>query len=202
MCQWKKELRRKVLEEREGLGPEERGRKSAAVCRRLMDLLERKGIFREQGSLFTFMPFGHEVDILPVVQRCWEEGCTVVVPKTLPATKALELYAIRGMDELAPGLWGIPEPVEGTALADPALLQIALVPGVAFDRNGGRVGYGGGYYDRLLARLRDNGVRLFTIAPAFEFQLRGGLALEAHDVRVDAVATESAWYETEGGGTP
>lgn len=202
MSQWKKELRRTVLERRGELSPDERRAKSAAICSRIMDVLERKGALCGQGQLLTFMPFGHEVDVLPVARHCWAAGGSVAVPKTLSAAKRLELYTIRGMDELSPGLWEIPEPdaEKGAVPADPAQLLAVLVPGVAFDRKGGRLGYGGGYYDRLLADFEEQGIRPLTIAPAFELQLCDELALEAHDIKVDAVVTESGWYVTEGGG--
>ncbi|RAU93190.1 5-formyltetrahydrofolate cyclo-ligase [Paenibacillus sp. YN15] len=202
MSQWKKELRRTMLEQRERLGAEERRVKSASLCSRIVDMLEGQGILRGQGQLLTFMPFGHEADIHPVAERCWAAGGSVAVPKTVPAQKKLELFTVRSLEELTPGLWGILEPdaEKGAVPADPAQLLAVLVPGVAFDRSGGRVGYGGGYYDRLLAGLEEQGIRPLRIAPAFEMQICEELALEAHDIRVDAVVTESGWYVTEGGG--
>ncbi|MDF2935248.1 MAG: 5-formyltetrahydrofolate cyclo-ligase [Paenibacillaceae bacterium] len=202
MSQWKKELRRTVLEERERLGAEERSVKSASLCSRIVDMLDELGALRGHGRLLTFMPFGHEVDIHPVAERCWAAGGSVVVPKTVPAEKRLELFTVGGLEELTPGLWGILEPdaVKGAVPADPAQLLAVLVPGVAFDRSGGRLGYGGGYYDRLLAGLEEQGIRPLRIAPAFEIQLRDELPLEKHDVKVDAVVTESGWYIRERGG--
>lgn len=202
MSQWKKELRRTVLEKRERLGAEERRQKSAAICGRIVDMLEREGILRGQGRLLTFMPFGHEADIHPVAERCWREGGSVAVPKTVPKEKRLELFNVRSLEELTPGLWGILEPdaAKGAVPADPAQLAVVLVPGVAFDQSGGRVGYGGGYYDRLLAGLHGQGIRPVTIAPAFELQLCEGLELEAHDIKVDAVVTEAGWYVRRGDG--
>ncbi|MNC28807.1 5-formyltetrahydrofolate cyclo-ligase family protein [compost metagenome] len=201
MSQWKKELRRTMLEERERLGAEARKVKSAAICSRIADMLEQHGILRGQGRLLTFMPFGHEADIHPLAEQIWAAGGTVVVPKTVPAEKKLELFAVQSQDELTPGLWDIREPdaAKGAVPADPAQLLAVLVPGVAFDRNGGRLGYGGGYYDRLLAGFEEQGIRPLTIAPAFEMQLCQELAIEAHDIRVDAVVTESGWYVAEGG---
>lgn len=202
MSQWKKELRRTVLDKREKLGAEERRLKSAAICSRIVDMLEHEGILRGQGRLLTFMPFGHEVDIHPVAEHCWGAGGSVTVPKTVPAEKRLELFTVHSLDELTPGLWGILEPdaAKGAVPADPAQLAAVLVPGVAFDRSGGRLGYGGGYYDRLLAGLHGQGFRPITIAPAFEMQMCEGLELEAHDIKVDAVVTEAGWYVRRGDG--
>lgn len=202
MSHWKKELRRTVLDQREKMEADERKLKSAAICKRIVDMLERQGILPGKAGLLTFMPFGHEVDIHPVAERFWKAGGSVVVPKTVPAEKKLELFNVHSLEELTPGLWGILEPdaAKGAVPADPVQLRAVLVPGVAFDRSGGRLGYGGGYYDRLLARLAGQGIRPLKIAPAFEMQLCEGLDLEDHDIRVDAVVTEAGWYVREGDG--
>lgn len=194
MNQHKKELRQTVLSDREALSAEARKSKSEAICSGIVALLEGHHGLLSGGSLMTFMPFGHEADIRSVAEWCWKMGYPVIVPKTVREPRMLRLHRISGMDELAPGLWGIPEPVDEAPLADPAGIAVILVPGVAFDRQGGRVGYGGGYYDRLLEDLHGRGIRPSLIAPAFDLQIRKELPLEPHDVRMDMILTESARY--------
>ena len=108
----------------------------------------------------------------------------------------MRLFRLESFTELVPGAYGILEPsVELRELAEkqvsPAAIDMAIVPGVAFDRSGTRLGHGAGYYDKLLAQLRADSPR---IALAFECQLFDELPRDAHDVPMNAVVTESALY--------
>jgi 5-formyltetrahydrofolate cyclo-ligase len=195
----KKELRDRALEERKRLHEDERRAKSQSVSERTISFIESRGLLMDGGSLFAFLPFGHEVDIVPVIEWCWGKGYPVAAPKTIREPRMLRLHQIEGMEHLQPGVWGIREPLPGTPLADPAAIAVVLVPGVLFDRNGGRIGYGGGYYDRLLSELHGKGIHPLRIAPAFDIQLRNELPLEPHDERMDIILTESQLIEGDGG---
>ena len=95
--------------------------------------------------------------------------------------------------DLVPGRYDIPEPREGLAPVDPAVIDVVIVPGSAFDRAGGRIGYGGGFYDGFLRRLRPAAPR---IGIGFEAQLVERVPREAHDLCVDLVVTEARTIET------
>lgn len=201
MSEPKNELRRKMLEQRGRLGEQARREKSKAICRSIVAELERMPALLSGGkSLFTFMPFGHETDILPVAEWCWSRGIPVVAPRTVKEPRMLQLRRIAGTHELVSGVWGIPEPSPAAIPAVPEELGAVLVPGVAFDRSGGRLGYGGGYYDRFFASLREAGSGMappLKLAPAFEIQLAGRIPMEPHDERVDLIVTETARYECD-----
>ncbi|MGZ8182515.1 MAG: 5-formyltetrahydrofolate cyclo-ligase [Methylobacter sp.] len=112
----------------------------------------------------------------------------------------LGLWWLEDFAELVPGMWGILEPPmqrwgEAGKEIDPEHIDCILVPGVAFDRNGGRLGNGAGYYDRLLKSVRTDAV---LIGVCFESQLVEQVVMDAHDVAMDAVITEKALYAGKG----
>ena len=122
-------------------------------------------------------------------------GKTVAVPWC--DGPELRLFALGSVEELAEGAYGIPEPspeLRGRAgrSVRPESLDLIVVPGVAFDRRGGRVGHGRGYYDRLLADVRPDAVR---VGLCFECQLFDSVPAEPHDLPMDLVITESAVYD-------
>lgn len=191
---WKKQLRTDILARRSQMGEEERRSKSEAICSRIIGILQKRGLPSNDCSLFSFVPFGHEADIGPVIDWGLEQGYSIVVPKTVRTPRMLRLHQIAGRDELVPGVWGILEPPEHALLADHERISVVLVPGVAFDRNGGRLGYGGGYYDRLLAEWAGKGWKPLLIAAAFGQQMVAEVPLEEHDMRMDLIVTEDDCY--------
>ena len=95
--------------------------------------------------------------------------------------------------DLIAGRWDIPEPRPGLPLVDPATIDVVIVPGSAFDRAGGRMGYGGGFYDTFLTRLRPDARR---IGIGFDLQVVERVPREAHDLCVDLIVTETRAIET------
>jgi 5,10-methenyltetrahydrofolate synthetase len=120
-------------------------------------------------------------------------GQALILPRVDRVRRALALYRVRDLDrDLVPGVFGIREPVPSAC--EPAALgtvDFVLVPGVAFDARGGRIGHGAGYYDRLLAGAGP-GARL--VAAAFEVQIVDAVPMEPHDRRLDLVVTERHAY--------
>lgn len=121
------------------------------------------------------------------------DGSVVAFPR-VTGPGVMELVAARSWAELEPGTFGIAEPT-GEEIVDAADLDVILLPGVAFDRRGGRLGFGGGYYDRALERVRAADARgkkiPFLVGVGYHWQLLDEhLPVEDHDVRVDAVVTD------------
>jgi 5-formyltetrahydrofolate cyclo-ligase len=128
------------------------------------------------------------------VAEALAEGKTVVVPYMDSAR--IHLFRLESLDELAPGQFGILEPRRELRNApgksvDPARIELVVVPGVGFDRQGGRVGHGRGYYDELLKRIRPEVPR---IGLAYECQLFDAVPMLPHDVPMNRVITEQAVY--------
>lgn len=143
----KEALRSTFRVRRSALSKEERARADLRIASRLLELPE---VVRAD-CVFTYLSFGSEVDTRFVITRCWEMGKRVCLPRCA-AGYTLTWHAVEDLDHLVRSLFGMEEPAAGAPQAQPAgsVYSVALVPGLAFDRRGFRLGYGGGYYDRFL----------------------------------------------------
>ena len=204
----KEEMRRLVLGRRNALPAEEHAARSRIVCGRILSFLETRfgrpehpaggpaGAGRSAPALAAFMPGGSEIDIRPVIEWAWGQGVAVLLPKTGPRD-SLTLHRVTGYAQLEPGRFGLWEPKADIPAWPPGgRIDVMLVPGIAFDRSGGRIGYGRGYYDRLLGELARQGPLPPLIAPAFSLQLVERVPAEEHDAAVDFIACEDGWIAT------
>lgn len=171
---------------REGLIPGERCAIDEAIARNVEALPE----FAAADGVFTYLSFGAEVDTRELIQRAWEAGKTVCLPRVVPGTREMRWYTVQSLDGLVRGSFGVEEPPHDPSReADPADFAhpVTLVPGLAFDRAGFRLGYGGGFYDTFLPGFPGASIGLVRAC-----QLVEALPVrDAHDVPVDAVVTES-----------
>ncbi|HOQ07146.1 MAG TPA: 5-formyltetrahydrofolate cyclo-ligase [Clostridiales bacterium] len=184
----KKEIRKYYIERRNRLSEEEVREKSALLSDRICSLEQ----YKKASVILAYMSFGNEVSTGTFITRCIKDGKTVALPKVEKAEGKgcrLSLYAIKDpVEDVVTGFKGIREPDPSrTKLMDPREIDLAVIPGVAFDAAGIRLGYGAGCYDRLLPMLRQDCVK---IGAAFEIQLADVLPAEKHDFRLDAVVTE------------
>ena len=178
-------LRRQVLGRRDALPPDARAAAAAAIAARIAALLS----FRTARTVLLTLAFRSEWDTTPLVLAGLAAGATVAVPRVDTMARMLALHAISDLQrDTVPGHQGIPEPRPDCPGIAPAMIDWVLVPGVAFDAAGRRLGYGGGYYDRLLPLLPPRAAR---VAGAFELQIVDAVPAAAYDLRVDTVATES-----------
>jgi 5-formyltetrahydrofolate cyclo-ligase len=177
----KRALRRRVLERRDAMTDRDRARAGEEVVERFLALPE----LDSARTVMAFWSFGSEVDTRPLLERLAASGRTVVLPTI--RDRALEPRTWKPGEELEETWFGASEPVGGRSV-DPAAIDVVAVPGVAFDRAGGRVGYGGGFYDRFLGRLRADALR---VGIAFSCQLVDEpVPAASFDVPIDAVVTE------------
>jgi 5-formyltetrahydrofolate cyclo-ligase len=183
-------LRREILARRDALDPPTRARLSEAALERVQTL----GAFRRASVVFGYASFGSELETRPLLKQVLASGRTLVLPRVDREARRLALHEVRDLDaELRPGTWGIPEPVPARCrLAAPEGIDFVLVPGLVFDTNGGRIGYGAGYYDRLLGSWPDVAPPL--VAAAFDLQVVPAVPVLPTDRRVDFVVTESKAY--------
>jgi len=180
----KKALRRRVISLRDALDTETISRRSAAARQSLFGT----DAYQNAHTVHLFVPFGTEVDTRPILEDLWTRDVRAVLPRVAP-DRQLDHLAVTGWEELEPGAYSIPEPVAHCPAVDPALVDLILVPGVAFDRQGGRLGYGGGYYDRFLETCPAPRVAL-----AFDLQMVDEVVREDHDLLVDEIITEVTRY--------
>jgi 5-formyltetrahydrofolate cyclo-ligase len=175
----KRRIRREVLRERDAAPTTVRQESGERVAERFLALPE----VQRATTIMLFWSFGSEVPTRPLIDRLHERGVAVA----LPTVEGAELVPVRYVpgDPTTLTSFGVEEPVGGVRL-DPSAIEVVGVPGVAFDRRGRRIGYGGGYYDRFL-----RGLRAFTVGLAFELQVRDeDLPGGSFDLRVDAIVTE------------
>jgi len=181
----KRALRVRVLSARDRMPAAARLENSRAIATALM----ARADFQAAPTLLLTLPFGSEWDVAPIFGIALGLNKVVVLPRVNLATRTLELCAVTDIArDVAPGYRGIREPLPHCKRVDPAAIDWVLVPGVAFDRNGKRLGYGGGFYDRLLPLLPRAALR---VAGAFELQIVDDIPHAAHDLVVDAIVTEA-----------
>jgi 5-formyltetrahydrofolate cyclo-ligase len=182
----RQELRRRILAARDILPPAERLRRSSLVSEHLWQMPE----FTRASLLFIYVDFRSEVATMPLIRRCLAAGRKVAVPLTRPGEQRLEAYRLTDPDHhLRPGYCSILEPdPRHLEQIDPEEITAVILPGSVFDRQGGRLGYGGGYYDRFLAATAPAALRFGL---AFELQVVEQVPLQPHDQRLDFLVTEN-----------
>ncbi len=180
----KRALRERLVAQRDALGVEVRAAASQAIA---MHIASLAGYDNARVVLLT-LPFRSEWDALLLARHALAAGKTVVAPRVDPSARMLRLFRILDLDrDIEPGYRGIPEP-RATCDAVPLhAIDWILTPGVGFDASGRRLGYGGGYYDRLLPLLPGTAPR---VAGAFEIQVVERVPAAPHDIGVDCVVTE------------
>lgn len=171
---------------------------SRLICRKLLDLPE----YAAAGTVLYYVDVRSEVRTRHSLPDALGHGKKIVVPYCVEGE--LELFHLESMDELAVGMYRILEPKAElrevpAKKVDVRDVDLLLIPGVAFDRHGARMGHGFGYYDKLLWKARPEAP---LIALAFECQLFEAIPTEAHDIFMDRVITERAIYQGKGRGQP
>ncbi len=165
--------------------------------------IQRQPEYQHATTVLWYLHCRSEVQTQTLVQQALTTDKRVVIPYCTVDTqqqKCLGLWWLQDWTELVPGTWGILEPprerwTEASRQIQPSELEVLIVPGVAFDQQGGRLGNGAGYYDRLLAQVTPEAALLGV---CFASQLLPSIAMQAHDVHMDKVITETAVYSGQG----
>lgn len=154
-----------------------------------MDITKRVAslpAFRRAERILAYADYNHEVITKYLIEEAWKNGKEVAVPKVVG--QDMVFYRLTGFDQLAPGYYGIPEPLEGDIVQWEQALMI--MPGVAFDRSNHRVGYGGGFYDRFLEKHPS----IERVAVAFDFQILDEVPTEPTDICPQIIVTEKETF--------
>jgi 5-formyltetrahydrofolate cyclo-ligase len=175
-------LRSSLRADLSALSPEACLESSRQLCEHLKALPELRAA--SSVALYSAMP--QEASLEPLYPWLRAGNRRLYLPRILPEF-GLEFCLWRAEDVLKPHIYGMLEPAAGSEVATPASLDVILVPGLGFDRQGGRMGHGAGYYDRVLPRFR---ARTRFIAVGFACQVRSEIPLQPWDVRMDKLVTE------------
>lgn len=185
----KKALRARVLAARDALTAQARRNLSSAIQERLVSM----SAYASAGTVAAYCSFGSELETARFIQDILRSTKILLLPRIERSLRALVFHVVDDPEtQLIPGPWGIREPDPARCpVGDLKLVDFMLVPGVAFTSAGARLGYGGGYYDRVLAQLPEHTAR---IAAAFSLQMVDVLPSGPMDQKVSGVLTESGGY--------
>ncbi|MDE6026411.1 MAG: 5-formyltetrahydrofolate cyclo-ligase [Lachnospiraceae bacterium] len=172
----KKEIRKRMLQIRNGLEEAYIKQASHEICTRL----KACPLFEDAKSICLYMPVNNEVDVTELFDDLTMEGKKIYLPKVKDGN--MEFYLFTGTDHLTKGAYNIPEPDSSICLT-PEENTLVVMPGVAFSRDGYRLGYGGGYYDRYLSKYP----QCKTVAVCYKEQIVDKLVTEEHDVKPDFI---------------
>lgn len=186
----KNKIRKKIFQKRQEISEEE------------VKLLSRKVFFnvkkylldieKDTMDLFAYFSCNHEVDTREFLCERFSERKQAALPRVGSDGYSMDFYYIHSLADIEEGYKGIFEPKKSCVKTDNEKNRIILVPGVGFDRQGNRVGYGKGFYDRYLEKYKFQK----TIGIAFEFQMFDSIEYTENDIRLDVVITEAKIYET------
>ena len=151
-----------------------------SASRRLGELFAACEQYRQAKTIYGYLPYNQEVRTVPMLERALADGKQVAVPKVYG--DRMKFIYMTDLTRVEKGYANIPEPIDNEPVAeDPTAL--VLMPGLAFDAEGHRIGYGGGFYDKFLAEEPNHP----TVALCYEFQMLPQLPCESHDIPVDLV---------------
>jgi 5-formyltetrahydrofolate cyclo-ligase len=186
-------LRAEARRRLRGLSADERERAEAEIDWRIWTVPEVSGA----ATVLLFADLPEEVTTDRIAADALSREVTLIYPRTLPGSRLMTLHRVRALDELRTGQYGIREPdAERCPPVPLASVDAALVPGLAWDRRGGRLGRGAGYYDRLFAHPAWRGFRCGIF---FSFQEMETIPMDPWDVPLQAVATEREVWRLDGG---
>ena len=172
----KKELRRAIRERKRAMTEEEIVSRSA----KLGALFTQSDAYKNAKTIYGYLPYNQEVRTVPMLEQALKDGKRVAVPKVYG--DEMKFLYLDDLTKVSKGYAGIPEPIADGPVADDTT-ALVLMPGLAFDPQGHRIGYGGGFYDKFLAAEPNHP----TLALCYEFQMLPALDTEEHDIPVDTV---------------
>ncbi|OEF96968.1 5-formyltetrahydrofolate cyclo-ligase [Desulfuribacillus alkaliarsenatis] len=186
----KRNLRNEMLLKRKKIKKDLREKKSQQIFKNLVNLDEVNAAKR----IMVYVDFQEEVQTRQFIEYLWSKNIDVVIPVCKPKNRQLNPSLLYSFDELEPGTFGVLEPKkEAIRYVDLDTIDIIIVPGLAFDRHGGRIGYGAGYYDRFFERTPNAQV----IGIAYDEQLVMKIPMEDHDKRIPLIITDKEFIQAK-----
>lgn len=177
------ELRKKMIELRENLDSRSFEDYNRSILKKIIECDE----FKKAHNIFIFVSFNKEVDTHAIIKKSIDLGKKVSVPKVISKDLGMKALCIEGINELKSSKYGILEPeYEEDKIMSEESIDLVILPGLAFDSSGGRIGYGAGYYDRFLRKLNPNCKK---VGICFDFQMVAKVPMDKNDEYIDFVIT-------------
>lgn len=188
-------IRKQILSVRNKLPEDEVQKLSNSIFNNLI-----KNEFLDNAShIMVYLDFKHEVKTDAIINYCLSQDKKIYIPICIPETHEISISRITSLQELEAGHFDIREPkLQHIRLSDAGLIDLVLVPGIAFDNRGNRTGFGAGYYDRFMSRLKPGAVKA---ALAYSFQLVERVPSDIYDIPVDYIVTEKGTINCKHDGT-
>ncbi len=180
----KKQMREVILAVRDAMPPVVRRAASLAINEKICEL----SAYRHARTVLAYIGFGSEIETQALIERIIADGKIAVLPRVDRATQSLILHSVKSLSELVTSKWGIREPPAEAPVKSASAIEFILMPGVAFDRSGNRLGYGRGYYDKWVLSADP---ALARVAAAFSCQIVAKVPVGPHDQKIDTVITEN-----------
>lgn len=178
----KKETRKNIIKQRDELDITVK----EAMDNNIIEKLMMNETYKSARGIFIYIGFGSEINTKIIIREALNSGKEVYVPKVIK--KEMILIKIDSLENLVTSSYRILEPIGDKSDLDVNKLDLIVMPGVAFDKSGNRLGYGGGYYDKF---LEQNKIECKKIALSYDFQVLEKLEVEEHDIKVDLIITEN-----------
>ena len=186
----KKQLRKYIQSKRDNLSLGLRNKKSKEIAKKFLKTRD----YLNSKNIFTYYPFRSEIDTTIIIKKALKEYKNIILPRV--EGTLLNLYFVNDVNaQLQKSSYGITEPIPSSCTrANVVDINLAIVPGLAFDRNLNRLGYGGGFYDKILRNL-PQGIK--KIALSFDIQIVPNIPVQDYDIKIDMIITESKIYKAE-----
>ena len=178
----KKKVREEIIKKRNKFSLEIKKEYDELIFKQLIN----SDIYNKSKKIFTYVSFGSEVDTKGFIEYALSDNKEIYVPKTDKVNKEMIAIKINSLSNMNVDNWGILEPKDVDKNKIGKEFDLIIMPGVAFDRYGNRIGYGGGYYDKYISQIEDLSNR---ISLAYDFQVVKSIESESHDIKVNGIIT-------------
>jgi len=191
----KRALRRAMVERRDSLTPSRRAQYSATITMQLLAM----AAYQRAKTVMAYMSFGSEFDTSRFMEQVLRDGKNLALPRVDKINHALVIHQIDNVSDVEVGVFGIREPRADAPLIDLSEIDFMLIPGLAFDRTGMRMGYGAGFYDQLLVRIaavkNAQTPQSTRVSAVFATQIVEAVPCTGHDQRIHFIITENEQIE-------
>lgn len=179
----KKSIRKLVQERKDALSKDERQNLDNII----FDKVINSCAYKNSHTIFIFVSYNNEVDTHKIIKQALRDKKILCVPRIISKEEGMDIVQIKSFEDLKEGAYGILEPDDSELKIEEKNIDVSYLPGLAFDRRGGRVGYGGGFYDRFLLKTRKNSKKIGLV---YKFQVFPEVPTEEHDVFIDGIITD------------